>query len=69
MNNGLEFKELNPPESRRRYIFPNGTVELFNVTRVCVRPSGSHRVEADGKKYIIPAGWIGIEFEADSWTF
>lgn len=43
---------------------------LTNVVAVGVRPSGTHRVETgDGKKWIIPGGWLAIELDMDEWTF
>lgn len=66
----MEFQKLNPPEKKRTYHFAGRSLELLNVTAVCVRPSGNHRVEtADGKKYIVSAGWLAIELEVEKWTF
>lgn len=58
-------------ENKRTYIFADGRdVELEHVTAICIRPSGSHRVEtASGKKYIISPGWLAIEIETDEWAF
>lgn len=63
------FVKLDPPESSRVYDFGNGkTVTIQNVTAICVRPSGTHRLEtADGTKWIIPPGWIAISFKAEGW--
>lgn len=66
----LEFTKLDPPERRRVYHFPGGKVEIENVAAVCVRSSGTHRIEtADGKKYIVNPGWLAIELDMDGWTF
>ncbi len=66
----LDFTEINPPERKRTYHFAGGTVEIPNVSRVCVRPSGNHRIETtDGKRFIVNAGWLAIELEVEDWTF
>lgn len=66
----LEFKDVTNGEKSRTYRFADGSVTVANVTRVCVRPSGSHRLEtADGKKFIVAAGWLAIEVVADDWSF
>ncbi len=66
----IDFVKLNPPERRRTYHFPGGKISVENVTAICVRPSGTHRLEtSDGKKYIIPAGWMAVELDMDAWTF
>ena len=45
------------------------TITLKNVTGLCVRPSGTHRLEtADGRKWIVPPGWLAIELDMDAWT-
>ena len=66
----LKFTELDNGEKSRTYTFPgNQTFTVKNVARICVRPSGSHRLEdSDGCKYIIPSGWIAIKVEADKWS-
>lgn len=66
----LEFTKLGCPERKRIYHFPAGTIAVENVIAVCVRPSGTHRLEtSDGRKYIVPAGWLAIELDMDVWTF
>lgn len=63
------MQPLNPSEKKRTYTFPSGKVEIENVSAICVRASGTHRLEtADGKKIIIPAGWLMIELDVESWT-
>lgn len=60
------------PVSRqtRTYTFPNGKVTLEGVKDINVSKSGTHRINTvDGKKHIIPPGWIHIEFDAKSWSF
>jgi len=65
-----EFKEATTPERSRTYVFPDGEVTIRNMTKVCVRPSGSHRVEtANGEKYIVSPGWLAIKVDADAWSF
>jgi hypothetical protein len=65
-----EFKEITVPEKSRTYVFPSGKVTVVDVSKVCVRPSGSHRLEtASGEKYIIPSGWIAMKIDAEEWSF
>ena len=65
----MEFTELTNGERSRTYVFPNGEVKVENVVRLCVRPSGTHRLETqDGTKWIVPAGWLGIKVDADKWS-
>lgn len=59
-------------EQSRRYVFPNGeVVELWGVVGINVSKSGTHRINTkDGKKHIIPPGWLHIEMDIDGdWTF
>lgn len=57
-------------ERSRTYIWESGagnTIE--NVTHICIRPSGYHRLQtADGQKHIIPPGWIQMIVDADEWS-
>ena len=56
-------------EFSRTYVFPSGEITVSRVTRICVRPSGTHRLEtAEGGKYIIPTGWIAIKIDASTWS-
>ena len=56
-------------ETFREYIFPTGRIRINNVTGLHVRDSGSHRLETgNSQKFIIPAGWIGLEIGAVSWS-
>jgi hypothetical protein len=65
----MNFVEITNGEKKRTYIFPNGKLEVLNVARICVRSSGTHRLEtSDGQKWIVPTGWIGILVEADTWS-
>lgn len=65
----LEFKTIDPPERSRTYIFADGRLTVDGVTRICVRPSGSHRLEtANGRKFCVAAGWLGIEIDVDAWS-
>ncbi len=63
--------KLDPPEKRRVYHFPGGdTLALENVVALCVRPSGNHRLEtADGRRWIVAAGWLAVELEVEGWSF
>ena len=64
----LKFQAVTGEKSRT-YTFPDGIVRIEGVSKLCVRDSGSHRIEtADGKKYIVAAGWIAIQVEADAWS-
>jgi len=58
-------------EQSRTYYFPNNSkVKIFGVESINVSKSGTHRINTtDGKKHIIPFGWIHIEFDAKDWTF
>jgi hypothetical protein len=65
----LQFQEITEGEKSRTYHFANGDFTVANLARICVRPSGTHRLEtADGKKYIVPAGWLAIEVVAERWS-
>lgn len=68
--NELQFQKIDPPEVCRTYHFANGKFAISGIVSVCVRPSGTHRLEtSDGRKYIVPAGWLAIELEVPNWTF
>ncbi len=62
---------LSPPERSRTYIFPSDArVRFENVTAICKRESGSHRLEmADGTKAIVLPGFIAVLLDVDQWTF
>jgi hypothetical protein len=65
----LKFNVISPPEKSRTYIFPAGSITVLGVSGVCVRPSGTHRLEcSDGARWIIPAGWLGIKLDIADWT-
>jgi hypothetical protein len=65
-----DFVELKPPERSRTYIYVDRDLVITDVTRICIRPSGSHRLETvNGMKYIVAPGWIAIKIDVDSWTF
>lgn len=59
MSEAIEMVKLSAPERSRTYVYAlKGGGEfrttLENVTAVCVRPSGTHRLEtADGRKHIV----------------
>ncbi len=65
-----EMTPLDPVEKCRTYHFPDGKKLVVGpVVAICIRLSGTHRLKgADGKLWIVPAGWLGVEIEADGWT-
>jgi hypothetical protein len=68
--NNLQWQEVKGEKSRT-YHFANGnqTLTINEVTKLCVRPSGNHRLEtASGKKFIV-RDWVAIEIEAERWDF
>lgn len=71
MADDLNFVDLTPPEKKRTYVYRDGSeLTIENVARLCVRPSGSNRIETiDGQKWVILAGFIAVRIEVDSWTF
>lgn len=63
-----DFQEIKN-EDRRTYIYPDGQFTVEGVVRLLVRPSGTHRLEtADGRKFIVAAGWLAIEVVAKDWS-
>ena len=57
------------PEKRRTYYFPNGRVDLYGVTELVVRPSGTHRLKTkDGLSHIVCSGWLHIELDIENWS-
>lgn len=57
-------------EQSRTYHFASRAITFQNVTAICVRPSGTHRLEtADGKKHIVASGWLAITLDTLAWTF
>ena len=67
----LIFVDLDPPERSRTYVYPNGQeITVKNVSRICIRPSGSNRLEtSDGQKWIILQWFVAVRLDVDSWTF
>lgn len=65
----LEFETVSK-ETSRVYHFPDrSTFAVFHVCKINVRPNGTHRLETtSGAKYIIRAGWVAIEIEAEFWS-
>lgn len=56
-------------ERSRTYIFRDGDMTIVGVTALCVRGSGTHRLEtAAGSKYIVPTGWVAIKIDAEDWS-
>lgn len=64
-----QFTKVNPQS--RIYTFPGNTKVLISgIDSINVSKSGTHRINTkDGKKHIVPAGWVHIEFDANEWTF
>lgn len=63
-----EFTEVN--EQSRTYHFAQRSFTLVGVMSINVSKTGTHRINTlDGKKHIIPPGWLHIEFDATDWTF
>ncbi len=57
-------------QQTRRYTFPKGIIEIKNVISINISNNGTHRLNTkDGKKHIVPKGWLHIEFDAKNWTF
>lgn len=50
-------------EKYRRYVFPDGVVEIVEPLNLHVSESGGHRV-FNGRSWYIPPTWIAIEWEA-----
>ncbi len=45
------------------------TFVVKDVTHFTSRPSGTHRLKTkDGHLWAIPAGFLAVEIETDSWT-
>lgn len=69
-NKSPEFVRLAETEKSRTYHYAGHSLTIQNVTAVCVRSSGTHRLEtADGRKWIVNAGWLAIELDVPEWTF
>ncbi len=69
--NELEFRKLKTPEKKRTYLFSDGQqVSFKDVTDVCIRPSGIHRLNlGNGEKVIVSCGWRAIVLDIDEWEF
>lgn len=68
MKETLEFTTITGERSRT-YTFGDGSVTIENVVKLCVRPSGTHRLEtAEGKKFIVAANWLTIAVDANEWS-
>ena len=65
----LCFNEVE--EQKRVYIYGDHKIEVENVTSVCVRPSGGHRLNLlGGTKMIMAPGWNAIVvYGAEAWSF
>lgn len=63
------WKKLTPPERSRTYHWPTHAATFFCITHLHVSASGTHYLTCeDGKKVIVPAGWLYLTFDADDWT-
>lgn len=73
-NGGIDMTPLTNGERSRTYMFPNEKGEMIpvkvnNVTHLCVRPSGYHRLlTATGSRYIVRPDWLVMEIDADDWS-
>ena len=64
----LDFVVVN--EAKRTYQYGECEIAYHDVVRVCVRPSGSHRLELkSGEKVIVLPGFKAVKIEVDKWTF
>jgi hypothetical protein len=64
-----EFRLIVGEESRTYHYRDGVSISIKGVVGLCVRPSGNHRLEtSDGRKWIIPDGWVAIELQATSWS-
>lgn len=56
-------------EQTRMYMFPNGKMTIAGVINIAITEN-THRLETkDGRKFIVPSGWLAIELVMDSWSF
>jgi len=64
----IEFKKVS--ETERVYYFPNGEkIILGEIESIGISKSGTHRINLrDGRKCIIPSGWLYITF-LGHWSF
>jgi hypothetical protein len=66
----LDWKEVRGEKSRTYHYGEGTSFTVDNVVKLCVRPSGNHRLEtADGKKLIVAGGWLAIEINCEAWDF
>lgn len=57
-------------QQTRTYKFPDMDMVVEDVISIHVSKRGTHRLNTkSGRKFIIPTGWRGIEFDAADWTF
>lgn len=75
---GLVSTQVIRHERSRTYIFPsadaNGLAQMTfdNVVLLGISDSGNHYLnygEGGEKKTIVNRGWIGIDIDADAWTY
>lgn len=70
---GIDMQPIVNGERSRTYLMPTeyGLTKLIyeNVTHLCVRPSGGHRLRtADGRLHYVKPVWVAIDFDADDWS-
>lgn len=61
----INYTEL-AHEDSRTYTFPGGDkITVDNVSHLCVRPSGNHRLKTkDGRLVIVAGGWLSLDVKA-----
>jgi len=69
MDKPTEFTTVN--EGSRTYHYLEGSLCFKNIESVCIRPSGSHRLNLkDGRKVVVVPGWKALEISGiDDWIF
>lgn len=61
-------------ENHRTYTFPTGKITIEKVVGFCVSSTGGHRLKtfnlalSSQSVHFIPAGWLGLEVNADQMT-
>jgi hypothetical protein len=63
-----EWITLDPVEKSRIYAFPQGTAVFTNVTRIKVSSHGTHYIECNEGKIIVPPRWNYIKLDVETWT-
>ncbi len=66
----LDWKPIEGERSRTYYYGDGNNITIENVIKLCVRPSGNHRIEtSSGKKVIMAADWLCLELDTDKWVW